>query len=161
VEVVIVGAGLAGLACAYHLADAEIEALVVEMGDFPGSKNVTGGRLYLHPVRRFFPHIWEEAPLERHVTKERLTAMGEGSSVTFELSSERFKEKPYHSHTILRAKFDPWLAERAAQKGALIVPKNRVDGLLWQEGKVIDDPSPIAVSRSLVTYLSRGASSQM
>lgn len=137
VEVVIVGAGLAGLACAYHLADAGLEALVVERGDFPGSKNVTGGRLYLNPVRRFFPQIWEEAPLERHVTKERLTAMGEGSSVTFELTSERFKEKPYHSHTILRAKFDPWLAERAAQKGALIVPKNRVDDLLWQEGRVI------------------------
>jgi len=137
VEVVVVGAGLAGLACAYHLADAGLEVLVVERGDFPGSKNVTGGRLYLHPVRRFFPHIWEEAPLERHVTKERLTAMGGGSSVTFELSSERFKEKPYHSHTILRAKFDPWLAERAIQKGALIVPKNRVDDLLWQEGRVI------------------------
>ncbi len=137
VEVVIVGAGLAGLACAYHLADAEIEALVVERGDFPGSKNVTGGRLYLHPVRRFFPHLWEEAPLERHVIKERLTAMGEGSSVTIELTSERFKEKPYHSHTILRAKFDPWLAERATEKGALIVPKNRVDDLLWREGRVM------------------------
>jgi electron transfer flavoprotein-quinone oxidoreductase len=137
VEVVIVGAGLAGLACAYHLADAGLETLVVERGDFAGSKNVTGGRIYLNPVRRFFPPIWEEAPLERHVTKERLTAMGEGSSVSFELASERFKDKPYHSHTILRAKFDPWLAERAAEKGALIVPKNRVDDLLWQEGKVI------------------------
>jgi len=136
VEVVIVGAGLAGLACAYHLADGGIETLVVERGDFPGSKNVTGGRLYLHPVRRFFPPIWEEAPLERHVTKERLIAMEEGSSVTIELTSERFREKPYHSHTILRAKFDPWFAEKATEKGALIVPKNRVDDLLWQGGKV-------------------------
>ena len=157
VEVAIVGAGLAGLACAYTLAEAGVETLVVERGDYPGSKNVTGGRLYLYPVRRYLPHIWEEAPLERYVTKERLTAMGEDSSVTVELTGERLKERPYHSHTILRAKFDQWLAERAAEKGALIVTKNGVDDLLWKDGKVAGIRSAGAEIHAQVVVAADGA----
>ncbi len=53
VEVVVVGGGLAGLATACVLAEAGVEVLVVERGDYSGSKNVTGGRLYLEPVRPY------------------------------------------------------------------------------------------------------------
>ena len=43
-EVIIVGAGLAGLSAAYTLAKEGIEAMVIERGDYPGAKNMTGGR---------------------------------------------------------------------------------------------------------------------
>ena len=42
VDVIIVGGGLAGLSCAYELADSGMTVLVLERGDFSGSKNVTG-----------------------------------------------------------------------------------------------------------------------
>ncbi len=42
IDVVIVDAGLSGLACAYKLAEKDMQVIVVERGDFPGSKNVTG-----------------------------------------------------------------------------------------------------------------------
>ncbi len=51
IDVVVVGAGLAGLSCAYKLAAEGLQVIVVERGDFPGSKNVTGGRLYPMPVK--------------------------------------------------------------------------------------------------------------
>ncbi len=38
VEFVVVGAGLAGLACAMGLAEAGAEVLVVERGDYPGQQ---------------------------------------------------------------------------------------------------------------------------
>ena len=41
-EVIIIGAGLAGLSAAYSLASAGVETLVLERGDYPGSKNITG-----------------------------------------------------------------------------------------------------------------------
>jgi len=50
-DVIVVGAGLAGLAAAYTMAREGLEVLVLERGEYPGSKNVTGGRLYLNPIR--------------------------------------------------------------------------------------------------------------
>jgi len=136
VEVVVVGAGLAGLATALVLADNGVEVLVVERGDYPGSKNVTGGRLYVEPVKPFLPgELWDEAPFERQVTKERLTMMTPEASVTAELSSDRFRRTP-HSYTILRGTFDRWLADQATARGALVVPGYNVDGLLFDGDRV-------------------------
>jgi len=89
-DVIVVGGGLAGLSAAYTLGKAGIGVLVVERGDYSGSKNVTGGRLYLNPVRKLLPDIWEQAPLERFVAKECIVMMGEDASTAIELSSRKF-----------------------------------------------------------------------
>ena len=60
-EAIVVGGGLAGLSAAYCLARDGVEVLVVERGDYCGAKNVTGGRLYLNPVRHLLPDIWDTA----------------------------------------------------------------------------------------------------
>ncbi|MCX8117159.1 MAG: FAD-dependent oxidoreductase [Desulfobacterota bacterium] len=137
VDVIIVGGGLAGLSCAYELADSGMTILVLERGDFPGSKNVTGGRLYLRPILPYLPDIWKDAPFERHVTKESFTALGKQSSITFDFYSDRFHEKPYPSYTILRATFDRWLADLATERGAFVIPQKAVDDLIKENGKVI------------------------
>lgn len=135
-EVIVVGGGLAGLSAAYSLARDGVEVLVVERGDYSGAKNVTGGRLYLNPIRHLLADIWDKAPLERYVTRERISLMGESSATCIELSSQVFKQKPYHSYTILRAKFDQWLSDRVADAGGMVVTKNRVDDLILEDGKV-------------------------
>jgi electron transfer flavoprotein-quinone oxidoreductase len=138
VDVVIIGAGLAGLSAAYHLAAAGIETIVVERGDFPGAKNVTGGRLYLNPVRPYFPpDFWNDAPFERAVVKERLSMLAARASTTVEFCSEKFREAPRPSYTLLRAKFDQWLADKARDAGALIIPKNQVDDLIFDGARVV------------------------
>ncbi len=137
VDVIIVGAGLAGLSCAYELASPDMSILVLERGDFPGSKNITGGRLYLRPIIPYISDLWKDAPFERHVVKERFTFMGEDNSVTFELYSDRFNETPHPSYTILRANFDRWLAEKVSEKGAFVITQKRVDELIIEDGKVI------------------------
>jgi electron transfer flavoprotein-quinone oxidoreductase len=136
IDVVIVGGGLAGLSCAYALADSDLTVLVIERGDFPGSKNVTGGRIYLDPVRKVLPDLWDEAPLERHVVRETLTLMGETNSTSFCHYSERRSTSPYPSYTILRSKFDRWFAEKVGEKGVFVIPQKRVDDLLMEGGTV-------------------------
>lgn len=136
VEVCIVGAGLAGLSAAYVLAHEGIDTVVVERGDYPGAKNVTGGRIYMHPIRHYFPEVWEEAPLERHVTRETLTMMAESSSTAVTLDSDRFREEPYHSYTILRSTFDRWFADKVTEAGAFILTKSRADDLIIEDGRV-------------------------
>jgi electron transfer flavoprotein-quinone oxidoreductase len=137
VEFVVVGAGLSGLAAAMTIAEAGAEVLVVERGDYPGSKNVTGGRLYLGPIQSLLPDIWEDAPLERRVVKERLSMVAPQSTVTVELSSDRFKQTPHPSYTILHSTFDRWFADKAVERGALVIPGYKVDDLIIEEGRII------------------------
>jgi len=135
-EVIVVGGGLSGLSAAYCLAKEGVSVLVIERGDYSGAKNVTGGRLYLNPIRDLLPVNWDQAPLERCVIKESICLMGEDSSVTIELSSQKFGQKPYHSFTILRAKFDRWLAEKTKEAGGMVITKIKVDDLILDGGKV-------------------------
>ena len=131
------GGGLAGLACAYELADSGMTVIVLERGDFSGSKNVTGGRIYVGPIRNYLPDLWKEAPLERHVTKEFITLLGEMNSTTLELYSDRFIRQPYPSYTILRAKFDRWLADLVSEKGVFVIPQKNVNDLIKDGEKII------------------------
>jgi electron transfer flavoprotein-quinone oxidoreductase len=137
VDTAIVGAGLAGLSCGYALAKAGLDVLIVERGDYAGSKNVTGGRLYMNPVRHYMPEIWNDAPFERHVTKERLSMLSEDSSLTIELRSDSYAKSPYHSYTVMRPTFDRWLAEKTSAAGAAVIPKYKVDGLLRENGRFV------------------------
>jgi len=135
-DVVIVGGGLAGLTAAYRLADAGRQVILLERGDAPGSKNVTGGRIYVEPIRRFIPELIDQAPFERHVVKEIITLLDEDASVQVEFSDGRWRKPPYMSYTVLRAKFDAWFSEKVMEKGAFVIPKRRVDDLLWENGRI-------------------------
>jgi electron transfer flavoprotein-quinone oxidoreductase len=130
-DVVIVGAGLAGLSCAYRLANEGLQVIVVERGDAPGSKNVTGGRLYLKPIRELVGNMLDGAPYERKVARERWGLLGQGNSLTVDFYSERFALED-HSYTVLRANLDRWLSEKLLEKGVFVIPRYRVDELLWE-----------------------------
>ena len=134
-DVIIVGAGPAGCAAGYSLAKMGFNVLILERGKYPGAKNVMGGRMYGHALNRLIPGFWKEAPVERMVTQEKLTFLCNKASVTLDFQDEELL-KPPNSFTILRAKFDQWLANKAVEAGATLVPNIRVDDLLWREKKV-------------------------
>ena len=136
-DVIVVGAGLAGLAAAYTLAQEGMEVLVLEKGDYPGAKNVTGGRLYLNPVRDMFPGLWDKAPLERHIAYEEVALMAKERSLTISYTGSELGQAPFASYSILRSKFDRWFAQQAEKKGAMLINKSRVDELIIEDGKVI------------------------
>ncbi len=135
-DAVIVGGGLAGLAAAYCLSDAGRQVLLLERGDEPGSKNVTGGRIYLAPLRSLLPGLFDDAPFERHVVKEMLTMVDGRNTTSLSHVQDRWRHGPFMSYTVLRARFDQWFSGKAMEKGAFVVPRRRVDDLLWENGKV-------------------------
>jgi electron transfer flavoprotein-quinone oxidoreductase len=158
-DAIIVGGGLAGLAAAYSMAKDGLEVLAIERGDYSGAKNVTGGRLYINPIRGLLPNIWKEAPLERFVGQETITMMGDKSSISVKLSSTAFQQEPYHSYTILRAKFDQWFAEKAGEAGAIIVTKQVVDDIIRENDKIVGIISGEDKIMADVVILANGAMS--
>jgi electron transfer flavoprotein-quinone oxidoreductase len=135
-DVIIAGAGLAGLAAAYTLSGNGVEVLILERGDYPGAKNVTGGRLYVNPIRNLFPELWNGVPLERFITHEGATLMAKERSVTVDYSGSELRVEPHQSYSILRAKFDRWLAEQAEARGAILLTKVRVDDVIKEKGGI-------------------------
>jgi len=134
-DVIIVGAGPGGCSAAYSLAKMGFSVLMVERGKYPGAKNVMGGRMYTYALNRLIPDFWKEAPVERKVTREKLTLLSNKSSVTLDFHDEELLEPP-NSFTILRAKFDQWFATKAVEAGATLVTNIRVDDLLWKDKKI-------------------------
>lgn len=135
-DVIIVGAGLAGSAAAYTAANAGLETLVVERGNFPGAKNMTGGRIYAHSLHTLIPDFEKDAPLERCVTKERVSLLTEKDMVSMEFASPIPENPADRSYTVLRAKFDQWLWGKAEEAGAQLIPGVRVDSLLTDGDRV-------------------------
>ena len=135
-DVIVVGAGLAGLAAAYTLAGEGVEVVVLERGDYPGSKNVSGGRIYLNPVRDLFPGLWDEAPLERAIVREGATLMARNRSVTFHYTGSELRTGQPQSYSVLRSKFDRWFSERVEERGAMLLSKTLVSDVIRENGKV-------------------------
>lgn len=146
---IVVGAGPAGCVAATVLARAGVDVVLVERGTTAGSKNLSGGRLYGHSLAKVFPDFAEHAPLERLITKERISLLTPASATTLEFASAKF-EGPAASYSVLRAPLDAWLCEQAEEAGATVVTGVRVDRLMMSDGKVTgivagDDEMPARV----------------
>jgi len=138
VDVVIVGGGPAGISAAITLARAGKEVVVVERGDYPGSKNVFGGAIYAQPTAEIFPEFWKSAPVERYNTEHRYAVLGDNNGTVIGYKNDdHSKEGHYNSFTVIRAKWDRWCAHQAEQAGAYIVPQTLVSELIEEDGKFV------------------------
>lgn len=136
-DAIVVGAGVAGCVAGYVMAKAGLEVLVIERGNYAGSKNMTGGRLYAHSIEKIFPGFAREAPVERKVTREKVSFLTEDSAVTLDYHAERPDVPLEASYTVLRGHFDQWLMEQAEASGVQFIPGVRVESLLHKDGRVI------------------------
>ena len=135
-DVIIVGGGLAGSSAAYALAKAGVEVLVIERGSSCGSKNMTGGRLYGHSLKKLIPDYEQRAPLERRITKERVSLMSADAATTVEFDCADLGGTDAASYSVIRGKLDSWLADEAEKLGATYVCGIRVDDLIVRNGRV-------------------------
>ncbi len=137
-DVIIVGAGVAGSTAAYLLAKQGLQVVLIERGPYPGSKNLSGGVLYTHSLQQVMPNFWEEAPVERCITNQVVCFMTGSAHFNLDYKSQDFNQAPYNAFTVLRGKFDRWLAEKAEGAGAMLVPGIRVDRVLRDgQGRVV------------------------
>lgn len=136
-DAIVVGAGPAGTAAAYTLAQAGWQVVLVERGDYPGAKNVMGGILYRKAMEEVIPSFWDEAPVERYISEQRLWLLSSDSAFCLGYKSDRLAKEPYNAFTVMRAKFDSWFAEKAEKAGVILVPQTVAEELIIDDGKVI------------------------
>ena len=135
-DAIVVGAGPAGCACGLHLAKAGLETLIVERGKFAGAKNMWGGAFYGPSLYQLFPDFWEEAPVERYITKHKYSILTEDASLSVDFTTQKYGKPPYNGFAVLRSKFDRWFAAKAEQAGAIVATGLEAEDLLWEGNAV-------------------------
>lgn len=135
-DAIIVGGGIAGTVAAYLLAREGLEVVLIERGNYPGSKNMTGGRIYAHSLEKIMPGFAAEAPLERKITREKVFMMSEDGSAGLDFSSGRLGIPGRDSYSVLRGPFDQWLGEKAESAGANLITGICVENLIVKDGQV-------------------------
>ena len=106
-----------------------MNTVIVERGDFTGSKNMFGGIVFTKPTAQIIPEFWKTAPIERRVIEYRSWLLSNESHVQINHRNQKFV-KDFNSFTALRARFDKWFAQQAEAAGALLLTKTTVTGVL-------------------------------
>jgi len=141
-DIIVVGGGCAGTIAAYVAAKKGKSVLLIERGEHPGAKNMTGGRIYAHSLRKVLQTYaqgevaWEDIPFERKITHERIALMDPRSNMTIDFTSRELGIVGHDSYSVLRSRFDQWLGDLAEEAGAEIISGIPVDSLLCKDGSV-------------------------
>ena len=137
-DCIVVGAGPAGVSAAITMARAGLEVVVIERGEYPGSKNVQGAILYANALEQIIPDFREDAPLERHVIEQRTWMLDDTSYIGMQYRSDDFNEEKPNRYTIIRAQFDKWFSSKVREAGATVLCETTVKGLVRDpRGKVV------------------------
>ena len=143
-QVIVVGGGPAGISSAITIAKSGIEVILIERGNFSGSKNMFGGAIYTQPTKEIFPDFEPTAPLERNNIKHYYTILNENESTSYRL---------------IRSKFDRWMAEEAKKAGVILVTQTVVEELIVEEKKVVGVKTEIESYYADIVILADGVNS--
>src|SRR5664279_613199 len=130
-DVIVIGAGIAGCVTAYQLAQQGRSVALIERGESPGSKNLSGGVFYCRGIQEVFPQFLAEAPIERHITRNCINFLNAENCVGIDYTDSRLND-PVNAVTVLRAKLDMWLGEQCEQAGVMLMPGVRVDAVVTE-----------------------------
>lgn len=85
-------------------------------------------------MKEIFPNFEESAPLERKLVSHKYIMSTNDKSV--EVSYVAREEGP-EAYSVVRAKFDRWMAQQAQNEGVVLVTETLVKELLVRENKVV------------------------
>nr|WP_295973722.1 FAD-dependent oxidoreductase [uncultured Bacillus sp.] len=160
-DAIIVGGGIAGLTAGYVMAKEGLDVLLIERGNYPGSKNMTGGRIYSHSLEKIIPDFAKEAPVQRKIVHEKVSLMTDDSAFTIDYTSQKLGIQGKDSYSVLRSEFDQWLSEKAEEAGVQVIPGILVDDLLVRDGRVCGVIAGEDELESEVVMIADGVNSQL
>lgn len=110
-------------------------------------------------LERIIPGFAEQAPVERIITREKLSFLTGSRAVTMDYQNGDALKPGEVSWSVLRGKFDAWLMEQAENAGAQCITGIRVDRLVEKEGNVVGVEADGDVLEARVVILADGVNS--
>ena len=154
-DVIVVGAGPAGVSAALSAKRCGAKTLLVERSGHVGTKNMIGGAVFLTALKEIFPDSWEQAPIERYINKHTWSLLTDNSSVDVSCDFPEAKK----SASIYRSKFDLWLVEKAKEEGVYFAPSTLVKNLIIKEDCVCGVQTELEKIEASVVILADGVNS--
>lgn len=151
IDAIVVGAGPAGVSAALSLTRAGKKVVVLERGDFAGSKNMFGGAVYLKSLKELLPESYVKAPFERFLTSHTYSFLTDSGATDIKTSRyhcvsgefegvEEYNEellKKASAATVLRPVFDKWLVKQAKKEGVYVATRTLAKKLIFKNGAVV------------------------
>lgn len=153
-DVIVVGAGPSGIACAITCARMGHKVLVVEKSSHFGVKNMYGGAVYLKSIQELLPETFQNAPYERFITNHNYVILNDKNSV-----SVSYKNNNKTSAVITRYAFDSFLVSEAKKMGVYFAPNTLVVDLIKRGNKFIGVKTEREEIYSKVVVLAEGFNS--
>ena len=165
-DVIVVGAGVAGSAAAYKMAKAGLSVLLVDRAKPIGSKNLSGGVLWGHDLGEVMPDWWKEGleagAIERPITTKGINMLTKDAGFQAQFNTNAWRKEPYNGFSVLRARFDQWLANKVMEAGGMVVDGVMVDKLAVDDnGKVFGVEQGGDVIKSDCVVLADGCNSRL
>jgi electron transfer flavoprotein-quinone oxidoreductase len=136
-DVIVVGAGCAGLTAAIGLARAGFAVAVVEAAAYPGAENWSGCVYFCENLAH--SDILGPEGVEALAWERRLVERGFFASDGHSLLGMTYRDPEAfrHCYTVLRPIYDHHLAQVAVRHGVALLTSTTVESLIRDEGRVI------------------------
>ena len=132
VDAIVVGGGPAGLAAAMTMAQQGLEVILIERGEYAGSKNV-GGLVYATVLNDLIPEAFTKAPIERPVSRRSIAYLGEDQFMAVDWGADEWAKPPFnHTYIVNRSQFDRWFAKEVEKAGVNLIEGMVVDDLVYE-----------------------------
>src|SRR5512135_1953106 len=136
-DVVVIGAGPAGVTAAGSLAGSGLSVALIEAGAYAGAENWSGCVYFAENLAEpdcFGPAAVQNAPFERQVVRRGTLVHNGLDEVGVSLTDpSAFR----HCYTVLRPIYDPYFAELARSRGVTLITETTVTSLIRKAGRVI------------------------
>jgi len=136
-DVLVVGAGAAGLTAAIGLARAGFAVAVLEAASFPGAENWSGCVYFCENLAH--PDILGPDGVEALAWERRLVERGFFATDGHGLLGMTYRDPEAfrYCYTVLRPIYDHHLAQVAIQRGVALLSRTTVESLIREDGRII------------------------